>query len=76
PANLPLVAADGRRVRQALLKLVDNALKFTDRGGIEIRVEAEAEAVKFSVIDTGPGVPPDVIPLLFKPFTPGDPSYA
>jgi signal transduction histidine kinase/HPt (histidine-containing phosphotransfer) domain-containing protein len=76
PANLPLVAADGRRVRQALLKLVDNALKFTERGGIEIRVEAEEQAVKFSVIDTGPGVLEEVAPLLFKPFAPGDASYA
>ena len=76
PPNLPYVAADGRRVRQALLKLVDNALKFTDRGGIEIRVEADAKVVKFSVIDTGPGVPPEVVPQLFKPFTQGDASYA
>jgi signal transduction histidine kinase/HPt (histidine-containing phosphotransfer) domain-containing protein len=76
PTNLPHVAADGRRVRQALLKLVDNALKFTERGGIEICVEAEADAVKFSVIDTGPGVPPEVVPLLFKPFSSGDTSYA
>ncbi len=76
PANLPHVAADGRRVRQALLKLVDNALKFTERGGIEIRVEAEAQAVRFSVIDTGQGVLPEVAPALFKPFSPGDMSYA
>jgi signal transduction histidine kinase len=76
PTNLPFIAADGRRVRQALLKLIDNALKFTERGGIEVRVEAEAEAVRFSVIDTGPGVPPDIAKKLFRPFTPGDVSYA
>jgi len=76
PQNLPYVAADGRRVRQALLKLVDNALKFTERGGIEIRLAADARAVKFSVIDTGPGVAPEVLPKLFKPFTQADASYA
>lgn len=76
PANLPYVAADGRRVRQALLKLVDNALKFTERGGIEIRIEAETDAVKFSVIDTGPGVPPEIMSRLFKPFMQNDASYA
>jgi len=76
PANLPHIAADGRRVRQVLLKLVDNALKFTERGGVEIRVEAEGDYVRFCVIDTGPGVAPDIAPLLFKPFSPGDASYA
>jgi signal transduction histidine kinase len=76
PQHLPHVAIDGRRLRQALLKLVDNALKFTERGGIEIRVEAEDDVVRLSVIDTGEGVPAEIAPTLFKPFTPGDASYA
>jgi signal transduction histidine kinase/HPt (histidine-containing phosphotransfer) domain-containing protein len=79
-ANLPRVAADPRRMRQALLKLVDNGLKFTDSGGIEIRVEAfakdGAEFVRFAVIDTGLGVPEEIVSRLFKPFSPGDISYA
>src|ERR1700710_2151293 len=76
PTTLPHVAVDGRRLRQALLKLVDNALKFTERGGVEIRAEKDGEAVRFSVSDTGQGVPPAAGPPLFKPFTPGDVSYA
>ncbi len=76
PANLPHVAIDGRRLRQALLKLGDNALKFTERGGIEINVEAEADRVRLSVSDTGQGVPAEVGDNLFKPFSPGDASYA
>jgi signal transduction histidine kinase len=79
-ANLPRVAADPRRVRQALLKLVDNGLKFTDSGGIEIRVEViakdGAQFVRFAVIDTGLGVPDEIVSRLFKPFSPGDISYA
>jgi CheY-like chemotaxis protein len=79
-ANLPRVAADPRRVRQALLKLTDNGLKFTDSGGIEIRVETfakdGAEFVRFAVIDTGSGVPQEIKPRLFEPFSPGDNSYA
>jgi signal transduction histidine kinase/HPt (histidine-containing phosphotransfer) domain-containing protein len=77
PASLPRVAADPRRVRQVLLKLVDNALKFTDRGGVEIRVALEEPSlVRFSVADTGHGVPKEIVDNLYKPFQPGDTSYA
>ncbi|HWA89318.1 MAG TPA: ATP-binding protein [Rhizomicrobium sp.] len=77
PAGLPRVAADPRRIRQVLLKLADNALKFTDRGGVEIRVEREDKPfVRFSVIDTGHGVPKEIADSLYKPFNPGDSSYA
>jgi signal transduction histidine kinase/HPt (histidine-containing phosphotransfer) domain-containing protein len=75
-ANLPRVAADPRRVRQVLLKLADNALKFTDHGGVEIRVEREASVVRFNIIDTGHGVPKEIVANLYTPFTPGDTSYA
>ena len=80
PGNLPCIAADPRRIRQILLKLADNALKFTDRGGVEIRVERESSAdgremMRFSVIDTGHGVPNEALPHLYEPFAPGDTSY-
>jgi signal transduction histidine kinase/HPt (histidine-containing phosphotransfer) domain-containing protein len=79
-AGVPHVAADPRRVRQALLKLADNGLKFTETGGVEIRVEAmEREGrpfVRFAVTDSGLGVPPEIAPLLFRPFTQADSSYA
>jgi len=76
--KLPRVAADPRRVRQVLLKLADNALKFTDRGLVDIRLELDedGQAVRFCVSDTGPGVAADLAPLLFSPFSPGDTSYA
>jgi signal transduction histidine kinase/HPt (histidine-containing phosphotransfer) domain-containing protein len=80
--NLPRVAADPRRVRQALLKLVDNALKFTERGLVDIRVELDGNTgtaptmVRFAIADTGPGVSPEAAQRLFKPFSPGDNSYA
>jgi HPt (histidine-containing phosphotransfer) domain-containing protein len=76
--GLPRVAADPRRVRQVLLKLADNALKFTERGLVDIRLDlsGDGQSVRFCVSDTGPGVAPDVASLLFSPFTPGDSSYA
>ncbi|HSZ74568.1 MAG TPA: ATP-binding protein [Rhizomicrobium sp.] len=80
-SGLPRAGGDPRRIRQVLLKLAENALKFTDRGGVEILVEATENAngtqgVKFSVTDTGLGIPSEVAAHLFQPFTPGDASYA
>jgi signal transduction histidine kinase/HPt (histidine-containing phosphotransfer) domain-containing protein len=76
--NLPRVAADPRKVRQALLKLTDNALKFTERGLVDIRLDVtdDGQSVRFCVSDTGLGVAPDMEHLLFSPFSPGDVSYA
>jgi len=79
--NLPRVAADPRRVRQVLLKLCDNALKFTDRGLVEVRLDEMRDEtggcfVRFTVADTGLGVAAETAHLLFSPFTPGDNSYA
>jgi HPt (histidine-containing phosphotransfer) domain-containing protein len=69
-----------RRIRQALLKLTENALKFTERGGVEIRIALESEpdglqALRFSVSDTGLGIPQEVAAHLFEPLQPGDASY-
>ena len=79
--DLPRVAADPRRVRQVLLKITDNALKFTERGLVDIRLDGEQgedghDFVRFTITDTGLGVAPEVAGLLFKPFSPGDSSYA
>ncbi|HEU4753005.1 MAG TPA: PAS domain-containing protein, partial [Armatimonadota bacterium] len=66
-----LVMADRRRIFQVLTNLLGNAVKFTPEGGL-IRVEAEphgADAVEFSVSDSGPGIAPEVIPDIFEPFT-------
>jgi len=79
--TLPRVAADPRRLRQVLLKLADNALKFTDHGLVEVRLDEVRDAkgerfVRFTVADTGTGVSAEAALLLFSPFTPGDNSYA
>ena len=80
PSGLPRVHGDPRRVRQVLLKLADNALKFTERGSVEIRVEPillsdGEQMLRFSVIDTGLGLPPEASDQLFEPFSLGDNSY-
>lgn len=80
-SGLPRVAADPRQLRRALLKLADNAIKFTDKGSIEISVatvnQPDGKAyVRFEVSDTGPGVREDVAGVLFDPFARADDSYA
>ena len=54
---------------RVLLNLVTNALKFTDHGGVDVRVRATGlSRVEFSVSDTGHGIPEEAIPQLFRPF--------
>ncbi len=74
PANLPrLVRGDRGRLRQVLLNLISNAVKFTEKGAITLRVETGAK-LRFSVEDTGCGVAPEVVSMLFEPFRQADPA--
>jgi len=66
--------ADAHRLRQVLLNLVNNALKFTSEGQIVVGVKLLEEkddtaSVRFSVRDTGPGIRADLIPNLFQRFS-------
>ena len=71
------VRADGLRLRQVLTNLAGNAVKFTDRGGLCVTVErGEQGAARFSIIDTGPGVPADRRAAIFDSFEQGDGSHA
>ncbi|MCA3309041.1 MAG: response regulator [Roseomonas sp.] len=72
------VIGDARRLRQILLNLADNAVKFTAVGGVGIRVErAEAPGqVRFVVADTGIGMPPEVQARLFGRFAQAGPETA
>jgi CheY-like chemotaxis protein len=71
---------DPGRLRQILLNLVGNALKFTERGSVSIMVSVEAEAARsrlgIAVTDTGIGIPAAVQPKLFSMFTQADASTA
>ena len=71
-----VVALDPDRIRQILLNLVGNAVKFTDAGGVTLRgrYDARAGVLRVEVIDSGPGIPPEKRDVLFKRFSQVDGS--
>jgi PAS domain S-box-containing protein len=69
---LPPVRADRRRLRQVLLNLAANAVKFTDAGRVTVRARRDGNAVRFAVEDTGLGIAPEQLPLVFDEFFQGD----
>ncbi|WP_224367324.1 sensor histidine kinase [Hyalangium versicolor] len=72
PENCPRVFADRDRTCQILSNLLGNALKFTPAGGrITLRVEPVEDMLRFSVSDTGPGIPAEDQPHLFEAFWQG-----
>ncbi|MEQ9500343.1 MAG: ATP-binding protein [Deltaproteobacteria bacterium] len=68
------VYGDPVRLQQVLLNLCGNAVKFTTSGSVRICVERSVYGLRFSVIDTGIGIEPEKIALLFRPFTQADTS--
>lgn len=62
------VEADERRLRQVLLNILGNAVKFTERGRVVFSVGYHHGAIRFQIRDTGPGIPPDELEEIFKPF--------
>ena len=75
-ADVPRRAiGDAVRLRQILLNLAGNAIKFTDTGGLGIAVSLEPDGqLRFDVLDTGPGVPPDRRAAIFEDFEQADGS--
>jgi CheY-like chemotaxis protein len=74
-----IVTGDPKRLRQILTNLVGNALKFTERGSVTLRVEPEPEGddpdwLRFSVADTGIGIAADKAEMIFERFTQADSS--
>ncbi len=77
PLNLPDIVLDERRIRQVLINLLNNAVKFTPEGGsitLEVTLlkateeKTKTQYLRFAVIDTGIGISPENIKKLFQPF--------
>lgn len=77
-SRLPLMAqGDPDRLAQVLGNLLSNALKFTDRGGVELSAASTDEGeLVFQVADSGPGIPPAARAYLFQPFSQLDASIS
>ncbi|NJK61291.1 MAG: response regulator [Synechococcaceae cyanobacterium SM2_3_1] len=82
--QVPLwIRGDAQRLQQILINLLSNALKFTERGSITVTLSAKPLAsqpqtceICFQVQDTGVGIAPDKIDLIFQPFQQGDSSIS
>src|SRR5690625_2841173 len=70
--TLPPVLADENRLQQILYNLLDNAIKYTEKGTIIISAFADGEAVTINVTDTGKGISKDQLNVIFEPFQQGD----
>ncbi|MDQ0569665.1 signal transduction histidine kinase/purine-cytosine permease-like protein/DNA-binding NarL/FixJ family response regulator [Variovorax paradoxus] len=67
----PWVHADAKRLRQILINLLANAVRFTDSGTVTLHVDARREVLRFDVVDTGIGVAPQDHQRIFLPFERG-----
>jgi signal transduction histidine kinase/CheY-like chemotaxis protein len=75
----PTFLGDAARLRQVLINLMGNALKFTDEGEVSLEITAaqledSRYHLEFTVSDTGLGIAPDALPFLFRPFQQADAS--
>ena len=73
--SLPSILADRDRIRQTVINLVHNAIKFNRPGGkVTVSTNYDDKVVKVSVADTGIGIPSDILPHVFERFYKGDRS--
>jgi signal transduction histidine kinase len=76
PADIPIAYGDGGRLTQCLMNLAGNSLKFTKQGRVAITVEQSNGVLRYSVTDTGIGIPADKIGSLFTEFKQTDATIA
>jgi len=74
PAKLPLVRIDEEKMRQVVMNLMDNAIKYTKKGSVTVTLRKKDEGVEFCVSDSGMGVNAEDMKNLFKKFSRGTDS--
>ena len=73
-AALPSMYVDEEKLRQIVINLLSNAAKFTERGSVRLRAQASNGSVAIAVSDTGIGIPPDKLDVIFEEFEQADAS--
>jgi signal transduction histidine kinase/HAMP domain-containing protein len=70
PLDLPTIDGDPMKIKQILNNLINNAIKFTERGSItvSVRILDREPMLEFAVTDTGPGIPNELLPVIFEKF--------
>jgi signal transduction histidine kinase len=72
--DTPALETDPGKVKLVMRNLIDNALKFTDAGGITVSARGRDDGIELAVADTGIGITPDILPIIFECFRQGDAS--
>jgi signal transduction histidine kinase len=67
-ADLPAIVSDRLKLNQIVTNLINNAIKFTERGSVTIETSAYGQTLEISVSDTGPGIPQEMLPFVFDKF--------
>jgi signal transduction histidine kinase len=76
PADLPTIRSDKAKLTIVLQNLINNAIKFTDEGTVDVsaRVAADKKLLEIEVADTGIGIPKEALPIIFEKFRQADSS--
>jgi signal transduction histidine kinase/HAMP domain-containing protein len=75
PANMPLVKTDGDKLKHILQNLIHNAMKFTEDGSVAITARCWRDSLQVQVKDTGIGIEPEKVPVIFDMFRQVDSSH-
>jgi signal transduction histidine kinase len=69
--NLPKAAIDEQKIKEVISNIIDNSVKYTEKGSITVGLHQESQSIVFSCQDTGIGVLPEDLPRLFEKFVRG-----